>query len=262
MAARTSMQLQIPVQVQRSRSSSVVEKENDAVERAVEQLNVVCKRATLDFALSVGAIVIDTLYAGDLDAWRSRKVKDQAFRRLAKHHALSMSAASLYRSVAIYEMCARLGTKSWRNISASHFHLVLPLAPHEQERFLITAESENWSVRLLKEHIVRRAQPRPADRGGRRRKSGSERAIEQMNRCVDACRTLAAAPDDPSPESWRNIIETSKRLHQICALLENRATRCMGTPSTPPPCGDHTEEVTSTKADENLRVLPRCNTRL
>ncbi len=79
------------------------------VERLVQQLNGPCKTATFEFAFSVGRLVIDGFYAGKLSAWRSRRGKDASFRKLASHPNLPMSAAALYRSTAIYELCQRVG---------------------------------------------------------------------------------------------------------------------------------------------------------
>jgi hypothetical protein len=106
------------------------------VDRIVRQLNTICKAATFDFAMAVGKLIVDSFYAGDLDAWRSRGIKNVSFRRLAKHPDLPMSATALYRSTAIYEVCQRTGAADWKHLSTSHVRLVLPLAPGQQARLL------------------------------------------------------------------------------------------------------------------------------
>jgi hypothetical protein len=91
-------------------SSNLAEKNNTAhivradhlVERVVLELNTLGRAATFEFTLSVGALIINRLYGGHLQAWRSRGPKCASFRRLAKHPSLPMSAGSLYRCVAIF----------------------------------------------------------------------------------------------------------------------------------------------------------------
>jgi hypothetical protein len=51
-----------------------------------------------------------------------------------------MSASMLYGCIAIYELCERLGIRSWKHVSTSHLRLVLLLERDEQERLLRAAE--------------------------------------------------------------------------------------------------------------------------
>jgi len=83
--------------------------DDDRVDRAVQQLNTICKVATMDFALAVGKLIIDEFYDGRVDSWRLREPKDHSLRKLSRHPDLPMSPGALYRSVAMYEVCSRLG---------------------------------------------------------------------------------------------------------------------------------------------------------
>src|SRR3974377_309327 len=91
------------------RKASITMPTDAKVERVVRQLNALCKTATFDFAMSVGKLIIDNFYSGDLGAWRNRGAKNFSFRRLAKHPDLPMSASALYWSTAIYEVSRRVG---------------------------------------------------------------------------------------------------------------------------------------------------------
>jgi hypothetical protein len=121
------------------------------IEQIVRQLNAVCKSATFEFALSIGKVVIDNVYAGNLLAWRDRGPKNASFRKLAKHPELPMSPSALYRCVAIYELSDRLAIDPRGRLSSSHLRLVLPLSQEVQERLLRRADAEAWSVARLGE---------------------------------------------------------------------------------------------------------------
>src|SRR5580704_6459476 len=187
---------------------------DDVVEQTVVRLNRICKMATLEFALTVGQIVIEHFYLGDLARWRDRDPqKDTSLRKLARHPMLPMSAAALYRSVAIYELCERLQIRTWRHISTGHMRLVLPLSAIEQERLLRAAEAGGWPVRRLDEEVAGIAHVESAtrrDRGGRRRISGLQRAMKPVQMCVRAVDELLKEESDileeRSPESTRDAI--------------------------------------------------------
>src|SRR5579859_4921759 len=128
---------------------------DEEVERVVAQLHDLCRAATMDFALSVGKLIISNFFSGNLASWRDRDPKKNAsLRRLAAHPDLPMSPAVLYRSIAIYELCERLGIRSWKHVSTTHIRLVLPLEPAEQARLLRLCEAHAWPVRRLDEEVA------------------------------------------------------------------------------------------------------------
>src|SRR6185437_7260192 len=119
------------------------------------KLNRLCRRSTLDFALSVGRLIVAELYVGDLEHLRSRNPrKDSSLRKLAKHPDLPMSPAGLCRSVAMFELHERLGGASWKHVSTSHMRLVLPLAPADQEHLIRMAEKNRWTTRRLADDVA------------------------------------------------------------------------------------------------------------
>jgi hypothetical protein len=140
----------------------------ERVQRTIRQLCVLTRAATLEFAVGVGKVVIDTLYDGDLSAWRSRARKDNALRALAASPELPLSASALYRALAIYELSRRNAQgMDWRHLGVSHLRSVLGLPSEIQSRLLATAEAERWSVaRLEREVFVLRTPSRCS--GGRK----------------------------------------------------------------------------------------------
>lgn len=121
------------------------------LEHVILQLSGLCRDAALNFALGVGRVVITSLYSGNLDHWRSRAPnKERSLRKLANHPDLPMSPGALYRSLAIYELCERLGIQAWKHISTTHLRLVLPIQRDEQASLLRAAEA-NATAELLRE---------------------------------------------------------------------------------------------------------------
>jgi hypothetical protein len=195
----------------------------DIVDHVVRVLNAICKTATFDFAMSVGKLIIDRFYSGDLGSWRERGPKNVSFRKLAKHPDLPMSPSALYRSVAIYELSSRLGFNKWRYVSTSHFRVVLPLSSDLQSSLLLQAEEEAWTVDRLRTAIGDAKRDVPEDRGGRRKTPRLRKTLRTIERCLDDNSLVGAKDDDVefSPDSAHSVGELMRRLQQACAALEN-----------------------------------------
>jgi hypothetical protein len=119
----------------------------------VMKLRQVSREASLDYAIRIGSVIVHYFYGGDVSAWRARGPKPTSFRRLAARPDLPMSPSVLYRCVAIFELCERLGVVSrWRHVTASHLRAVLNLDAKEQVRLLAAVNAEGWSVQRLEEH--------------------------------------------------------------------------------------------------------------
>src|SRR5688572_10326156 len=53
----------------------------DVLDQVVDKINALHRQATLELALAVGQIIVEDLYGGDREAWRSRGTKDTSFRK-------------------------------------------------------------------------------------------------------------------------------------------------------------------------------------
>lgn len=201
---------------------------NAKVERVVRQLNALCKTATFDFAMSVGKLIIDTFYSGDLAAWRDRGIKNVSFRRLAKHPDLPMSATALYRSTAIYEVCQRVGASEWRHLSTSHVRLVLPLPGAQQVSLLRRAEADAWPVQRLREEIeALPSSSRAVGRGGRPKRSALRKAVRTLQAFLEESTYLlgtATPVVDLSPEMARTVVKLLHSVQSACEELEHRVS--------------------------------------
>ncbi|MBK7581121.1 MAG: hypothetical protein IPI67_13015 [Myxococcales bacterium] len=157
---------------------------DDPVERAVTEIRHLSRAASIELALGVGGIVFRHLFKGDLELVRRNGPKEASFRRLALHPELPMSAASLWRAVAIFELSTRvpLLTQS-KHLGVTHVHAVLGLPGREQEQLLGTAERERWTPAALR-----------ARAAGRRGGHGGRRPKLEILRALDGLRRLAAVP--------------------------------------------------------------------
>jgi hypothetical protein len=217
----------MPIAEAETTNLSATQPTDTKVERVVRQLNAICKTATFHFALSVGKLIVDSFYSGDLAAWRSRGMKNVSFRRLANHPDLPMSATALYRSTAIYEVCQRAGASEWKHLSTSHVRLVLPLAPNQQVRLLRQAEADGWPVQRLQEEIVALPSSGSAKRGGRKKRPRLRKALRTLQAFLDESRSLLsanAAVADLSPESAQSLVQLLHRVQFACTELEQRVS--------------------------------------
>jgi hypothetical protein len=202
------------------------ELDREVIDRAILRLNVLCRQRTMDFAIAVGKVVVDTLHSGSLESWRSAGVKDASFRALARHPDLPMSPAALCRSVGIYELSHRCQIRRWKRISTSHVRVVLPLAPPEQARLLELADAHSWSVRRLNDEVAQLPSDGLPSKGGRARGSRLQRTLKILARCIDDLESLSALQGEISAETAQFLREAIPRLRDVCGTIDGLSHGC------------------------------------
>lgn len=200
----------------------------ERVDAAASRINALSRAATLEFAFEIGRAVIETLYDGRLGEWRSRGRKEAGLRELAAHPALCISASTLYRSLAIYELCTRLGRRGeLRNLGVSHLRAILT-APEEEQALLVErAEEEAWSVAQLEREVSERAHVGQS-RGGRPRSPGYIKSIRRMGQLTapEALEGLDEV-DRLGPEEAQELLLVVGRIRERISLIE----RVLGRPA-------------------------------
>jgi len=200
--------------------------DTELVDRAILRINAICRQVTLDFAIAVGKVVVETLHSGNLQSWRAGGAKGISFRMLARHPDLPMSPAALCRSVAIYELSHRLEVGRWKRISTSHIRLVLPLAHAEQARLLDLADAHSWSVSRLNEEIAAIPSTAVRSKGGRRRGPPLRRTMTRLGRCIDELENLLNLQhEEISAEAARHVRDAIPSLREVCRKIERGALR-------------------------------------
>jgi hypothetical protein len=201
---------------------SAQERSTDVVARTVRRINAMGASTALELTLAVGEVVLADLYEGDMGKLRSRNRKDHVtLRCVAADPALAMSASALYRSIAIFDVCSRIGRRSWRHVSSSHVRAVLPLDPSAQEDLLVMAERDRWSVREIERHAaaVAAAPQARSRRGGRKRRTRLRAVVDGIRREAEVVEGLIGEDDplqDSSPESVRAATLAFERLRDLC----------------------------------------------
>lgn len=196
---------------------------DEQIDMAVAQIRRIARCANLEFALRVGAVIIHHFYDGDTSTWRSRDAKTASFRRLARHPELPLSAGSLYRCVALFELCERLKAPSrWQHLGASHLRIALGLPPDVQEKMLVAANENRWTVKAF-QSAVAGEKARHGARGGRRPASPLCKSLKAVKRCLeeqmDVLRAVPASSFDQIEESHELLAETSAHLDHLSQLL-------------------------------------------
>lgn len=163
----------------RARSPAVVS--DGVIDQLVEELNRLHRSATFDLALTIGKLIVDRFYAGDLSTWRKRSGKDASFRKLSARagHDLRAAASTLYRGVALYELTQRLGVSTWEHLSVSHLRAVLGLPEGDQRALLATADAGQWSTNQL-EAEARRIRGAQLGKRGRPRLPGFVKTVRRL----------------------------------------------------------------------------------
>lgn len=189
---------------------------------AVDRLKRLARDASLEFALEVGRVVVETIHDGDLGAWRSRGRKEHALRSLCADPELPISASALYRALAIYELSCRpdADVSSWKHLGVSHVRAVLGLTPDSQLKLLGRAEAQRWTVTKL-EGEVRACRACPQRRGGRRPTPRYLRSIRQIYQLTMA-EALSGLDDGIGlrPAELEELMEKLSRARQRLAQLE------------------------------------------
>lgn len=209
-----------------SRTPGSAHSSDEAVEKVVRELNAISKAASLEFAFAVGEILVANFFEGDIYRLRSHDPrKNASLRKLAKHPDLRISRGTLYRSIAIHQLCGRLDIRQWKHVSTSHIRLVLPLPEDAQKNLLHQTEVNAWTTRRLEEEITMLVRDLPSGhrRAGPRRGSGLRRAAKCLTKSIEA---MAACFDktqntiEPAPES---IMAAKTSLEHACDFQQTFA---------------------------------------
>lgn len=206
---------------------------DERIGKTILELRKLTRGASLQFALTAGRIVVETLYDGDVRAWRSRMRKDHALRALAARPDLPMSASALYRALAIYELSSRqAGGEGWQHVGVSHLRAVLGLPEDVQTGLLERAEAERWTAaRMERETLSLRSTSRQA--GGRKRVPGYVKSIRRIFELTRA--EALEGLDSVSELNPNELAELTEMLESSRTMLERLRQRfAFGRPAERP----------------------------
>jgi hypothetical protein len=128
--------------------------EGPDIDSIVHELRALYCVTGLKLALTIGKVVLDRIYGGDVALWHSRGPKDQSFRTLANHPALPFGPSTLSRAVGIYEISLRRhDLLELPNLTSSHVRELLKLPSEQQDQLIDQTSRDEWSVQRLRREI-------------------------------------------------------------------------------------------------------------
>jgi hypothetical protein len=233
-------------------SISVVENAPD-LDGLVSQLSRLYQGTGIRLSVEIGRLIIETLYGGDHEKWRSHGRKDVSFRKLEKHPQLPFRASTLSRAVSIYMISLRRADLlAFQHLSSSHLHELGGLSADIQDKLLERAESEQWSVQQLRAEVGK-----PSRARGHRTQSdvpGFARWFYRNKEDIEARVALEEIDlvTRLSIEQASELLKLLKSLLQQCEILArgladrvNGSARCASIsqfPSTGVPTSEHSSE--------------------
>jgi hypothetical protein len=216
----------------------VVPANEETVDALVDRINALQRASLLQFLLSVGSLIVDNLFDGDVDAWRRSGTSDVSFRQLCEHPEMDLPLSGLSRAVRVHELHRTMvsaghhgGLADLEHLSPSHFYSVLGLPYQTQVRLLSAANDEGWSTRQL-EAVARSERSGTGGRRGRRRMPRVLKTLGRFRKIVDDAGSSFADLDaidelgiDEAMDHWQTVVRLRTQLEQVERRLKSRVAR-------------------------------------
>jgi hypothetical protein len=191
----------------------------DQVVRELRQL----RGSGLTLAVSIGKVVLERIYRGDVGRWRSRGRKDTSFRKLARHAAVPFSAPTLSRSVGIYVVSLRRrDLLEIPHVGPSHVRELLGLSSDMQDRLIDKAADQKWSVRRLRQEVGCLALPSPPTPGEKRASRALARRLRRLKRDTRAVLRAVGQVDALEFRQAEEFLGTGSVLNGLTEMVVKR----------------------------------------
>jgi hypothetical protein len=195
-----------------------------------EEIRTLQRDATIELAVKMGELIAKRFYGGRLDAWREHGPKESSLRKLAakfEDDESGMSAAGIYRVVAIYELDQRLNVSSRKQLTVTHIRAVLGLPAAEQKRLLDQAEAKGWSTRQLEDKAAG-VRKREGDGRGRPPLPAFVKTANWLGKLVEQgdsfgdLDALEGMDEDAVEATARKITSMRQKLEELEGKLQER----------------------------------------
>jgi hypothetical protein len=229
------------------------------VDGLVEDLRkIYCAAGTL-LMIDIGKLVLQRIYGGDIERWRSRNGrKDASFRKVAEHYRLPFSRATLCRAVGIHVLSLRCpNVLEMRSVGPCHLREIIGLDATVQDKLLAETVEQEWSVCRLHDEV---RQLRKATASGATDLTRLTFAdlLQTWRPDVEARGLLQDIDrvDRLEPAKAAELLETAKHLaQQTETLIRHLARRASGRPPS------ETEATVSPVPDRPSGIMPTVSTR-
>jgi hypothetical protein len=122
------------------------------MDRLVEVLNDLALGEGLATSQRVARFLLEELFDGDIDLYRSRGTSAPVFRALIRHPNLKVSGSFIYYAMAVYEQSRHLPAEVASRLCLAHHRVLLPVKdPREKVRLARMALRRHLSKRALEQ---------------------------------------------------------------------------------------------------------------
>ena len=163
------------------------EVDEEALDQAVEKINVLYAQKGLETARVIGEYVLKTFFKGDPANFHGRGKKHVTFRKLAEREDLYPSYSWIWKAVSVVEQLRLLPEPIRDVLPWSHQTLLLPLKDAGQKVDLAEkAAKGGWSKRKLDTEVKKiRARSKKSDGVGRPPLPAFAKGLRQMIKAVE-----------------------------------------------------------------------------
>jgi hypothetical protein len=130
-----------------------VEEDATLVETVALAVRQAYKEGGLATLLNVGNIVLEAMFGGSIDEFKTAEKSHASFRALAKHGDIGISASNLWYAVALHENVRLLGDDANKLASSQHRLLAHVSDQKQRAKFAHKAIAQGLTVRQLNELI-------------------------------------------------------------------------------------------------------------
>jgi hypothetical protein len=202
--------------------------DDNVIDEVAEKLNELTRLRGLELAAEMGKVVIDNFFDGDLEAYRSRGIRDASLRKLAKHPKLGISPTTLYRSIETFALSDRLGNPEWKNLTTSHVRAVLGLKEEDQQKLLTQAEDKGWTAQQLQTQAAK-SKKKIADGRGRPPLPRFQKSLQQMGKffadpddSFGDTEKLDELEDDVALSLFKTVTDAKSKIDELQKQLQKR----------------------------------------
>jgi hypothetical protein len=194
------------------------------IDEVVVELTAISRRTGLERAVAIGELILTRFFAGDPGSWRDRRRnKHSSIRRLAGRPDCPFSRSTLNEAVSVYLAVNELpSVRTFGHIGAAHVAAVLTLPGSERLPMLERAEQQRWSVRELRDEVVRLRRGR-GERRGRPAASSLKRQLAVLQESLGRSSQAAHALDqltEMDADSRAALRELARAFAHLAAQLE------------------------------------------
>jgi hypothetical protein len=164
------------------------------MEALVHELNGLNRGAALQTAYSIGKLVVDRLFGGDVSLFRQRGEGEVSLRALSEHPGIEVKHTALWYAVALHENYGLLGAHLASALTMGHHRLLAHVADAEVRRSLAQrALGEDLSVRALEVEV--KDTKKPAQGQNKRGRKVVPAGVKSLARAVKVLDSLSFGPE-------------------------------------------------------------------